>query len=94
MIICSVDKTVPKYFHRRVCNSERILDSKGFPPPPPSLPQYWPSFVLSKPGECVAGGPGNGGCAKMWADQMTGAERSLVTVGRSLTVANGFPPAR
>lgn len=30
MIICSVDKTVPKYFHRRVCNSERILDSKGF----------------------------------------------------------------
>lgn len=33
MIICSVDKTVPKYFHRRVCNSERILDSKGFPPP-------------------------------------------------------------
>ena len=23
---------------------------------------------------------------------MTGAERSLVTVGRSLTVANGFPP--
>ena len=28
----------------------------------------------------------------MWTDQMTGAERSLVTVGRSLTVANGFPP--
>lgn len=24
--------------------------------------------------------------------QMTGAERSLVTVGRSRTVANGFPP--
>lgn len=24
--------------------------------------------------------------------QMTGADRSLVTVGRSLTVANGFPP--
>lgn len=28
----------------------------------------------------------------MWTDQMTGAERSLVTVGRSRTVANGFPP--
>lgn len=27
-------------------------------------------------------------------NQMAGAERSLVTVGRSLTVANGFPPAR
>lgn len=24
--------------------------------------------------------------------QITGAERSLVTVGRSLTVAKGFPP--
>lgn len=31
---------------------------------------------------------------EMWTDQMTGAERSLVTVGRSLTVAKGFPPAR
>lgn len=27
-----------------------------------------------------------------WMGQMAGAERSLVTVGRSLTVANGFPP--
>lgn len=26
--------------------------------------------------------------------QMDGAERSLVKVGRSRTVANGFPPAR
>lgn len=32
------------------------------------------------------------GCEERWTDQMTGAERSLVTVGRSLTVANGFPP--
>lgn len=28
----------------------------------------------------------------IWMDQIIGAERSLVTVGRSLTVANGFPP--
>lgn len=27
-------------------------------------------------------------------DQTAGAERSLVTVGRSLTVGNGFPPLR
>lgn len=40
------------------------------------------------------GAHGNRGCVEMWTDQMTGAERSLVTVGRSLTVANGFPPAR
>lgn len=37
-------------------------------------------------------GCGNQGRVEMWTDQMTGAERSLVTVGRSLTVANGFPP--
>lgn len=29
---------------------------------------------------------------KLGGDQTTGAERSLVTVGRSRTVANGFPP--
>lgn len=40
----------------------------------------------------VVGVCGNQGRVEMWTDQITGAERSLVTVGRSLTVANGFPP--
>ncbi len=39
--------------------------------------------------------PASSAAAGLWGvDQMMGADRSLVTVGRSLTVANGFPPLR
>lgn len=44
-------------------------------------------------GRWVGGWWAQDACGRLGiAGQMTGAERSLVTVGRSRTVANGFPP--
>lgn len=61
--------------------------------------QHWihlvPEGAAARPRKEDTGGLKKGlleGCVEIRTDQIIGADRSLVTVGRSLTVENGFPP--
>lgn len=89
------NKMVPKYFHMRVCSIKDLPHSNGICFSALDKFHLVPEGAAALPGKGDTGGLKKGlweGCVEMWTDQIIGADRSLVTVGRSLTVANGFPP--